>query len=219
MKDIRPDVLVITRHEFTRFFIEHDQAGRIGRGDMAVRVIHAVRGVGVQKPSVQQRRAVSRVVLAHVEFRDHVIAPQDIGIIRGRLNRRLAGRHTVAGFVHERPVVTVCHAGGIETQHLATAADHIDAVALDRRRRADAAAGPIPIDAGGDFRHNQLPEELAGALVKTHQHAAITGVTRIARPSVVGTDVDASASHNRRGMGLGTDLSDPAHVAAAFKIE
>jgi len=158
-------------------------------------------------------------VLSHVEFCDHVIPPQNVGIVRGGRDRRLAGRHAVAGFVQKRPAVAVRHAGGIETHHLAAATDRIHAVALDRRRRADAAAGPIPIDAGGDFRHDQLPEQSAGTLIQTHQHAAVSDMARIARPPVVGADVDASAGHDRRGVGLGADFRDPAHVASGRGVE
>ena len=104
----------------------------------------------------------------------------------------------------------------IEANDLAAVRDQIDAVAVNRRRGADAQAHVVEIEvrvvclkAG----HDQLPEELAGGLVKTHyQAAAGRAYAAILQGIVIRTDIHASVGDRRRAVGLRAQPRHPLHI-------
>src|SRR6266849_8628762 len=80
----------------------------------------------------------------------------------------------------------------IQTQNLATVADHIHAVTFDGYRRSDAALRPIEINILFALGHDQLPEETACGFVETRQNTAITLLLRIARMPIIRANVNAA---------------------------
>lgn len=79
--------------------------------------------------------------------------------------------------------------------------------------------GPVEVRIFIAFRHDQLPEQLAGALGEAHQHAAIALVLGVARLLVVRADIDASPRDDRRGISLGAQIGNPLHVAPRRRVE
>ena len=54
MENVRGDMLVIARDKLAGVFIEHDEAGRVGRADAFVRVVHAGAGIQVKIISMDE---------------------------------------------------------------------------------------------------------------------------------------------------------------------
>ena len=171
------------------------------RGMSNSQMMSASRAVSVPNPSL----FVVRVL------RDEVRAADD--------QRRAAVGGHVPGFILEGPIVAVGHALDVETHDLVAIRDGVDAVALHRRRRADARLGPIEIRIRPELGHDQLPQEVAVLLVEAQQHAAVALMTRIAGRIVVGPNEHPPLGHHRRGPGLAAQRHDPLDVPARGRVE
>ena len=55
--------------------------------------------------------------------------------------------------------------------------------------------------------------------IQAHQHAAIAGLLRIARHTVIRADVNATARHDGSRMGVRPERHAPLHVFPRFEIE
>ena len=213
------NVLVVFRHEAAGVFVEHNEAGRVGRANLSVRIVHAVGGVDVEELSVHEDRSVGLIVLPHAAFLDVIEEPENVRVVGGDRGGLFADRHRMTSLVEVRAIVAVGHAEQVQAHHLAAIADQIDVVALDRGRRADAGVRPIPVNAVGQFRDDELPEEVAGLLVQTQEDAAVALVFWIARLAVVRADEDTAASNDGRGMGFGSQWRRPFDVPPSGGVE
>ena len=135
-----------------------------------------------------------------VQFLDHVVFPDDVGVGR------------VLVLLGLDPLVAVGEAVDVGADDLAAVADVVDAVALDGGRRADALLRPVVDLAAGQLVVDRLPEELAGLLVEAHQDALVDGsspclvdVALVARLLVVGADEDLAAGDDRPAVGAAAE--------------
>ena len=169
-----------------------------------------------------QDRAVYLVVRVDAGLGDEVARPEDVGVGRPRLDRRIAARGHVLRLVGVRAAVAVGHAPHVEAQHLAAVAEHVGAVPLDRRLRRDADLRPVEVGVVLVLRElgdDQLPEQVTVPLVEAHQDAAVALVLGVARPLVVRADQHAPAGDDRAGVALGAEVRDPLHVLARGRVE
>src|SRR6266568_459475 len=143
VKDAGADFGVLLAQVFAGFFVERDETGRIGRRNVGVGPVLAVAGAGVKDVVNDEERAVGGVVREDAEFVHHVVAPNDVGILRAGFDPGFAGTGDVWRLVLERAVVAVGHALGIQTEDFAAAAHQVNPVALDRGRGEQAQALPI----------------------------------------------------------------------------
>ena len=102
------------------------------------------------------------------QFIHHVVPPDDVGVVRADFGHGIAGAGDILRFVHERAVVAVGHALGVQADDFATAGHEINAVAFDARRGEQAEIFPVIDFAGGELGHDQLPEKFAGLFIETH---------------------------------------------------
>src|SRR5947209_3101998 len=109
-----------------------------------MRPVLTVGSIDVNEVANHQRRAIGSIVRKNSQLIDHVITPDDIGILRAWFDgwcRAFSGLsliqhnilNNILSLIFERPVVTIGHAVDIEAKQLAAAADNIDAIAFDGR--------------------------------------------------------------------------------------
>ena len=231
MKNSLADVGVVDGDELAGLLVERDQ-----RPGVRIRHIFVVRlgvaGAEVDEIAIDEARATRRVVRPDFLPGQQIVSPEDVGVGRVELDRRpgheLADRPVAAdfelvfdrlgqilGLVEERAVVAVVEAVGVEAENFAMAGDGVNAVAVDRRRRADAEL--MVVGFALHFGNDQLPEKLAVGLVETHQHILVADVFRIARRGVVRADEDFAARDDRIAVGVRAEPDRPFH-AARFRI-
>ena len=200
-------------------FVHHYQ----GR---CVRLVHAIVAAGqpiarvhVQVRAVQQDRTVRRIVRPDARGGAQIQQPEDVGIRRTGLERRLVGRRHVPAFVPIRTVVAVGHAVQIQADHFISIGQRVHPVAFDGGRRADPGLGPVEVDVLRQLGHHQLPGEAAVGFVQAHQHAAVAFVFRVPRLAVVRPDQHLAPGHNGRRPALRPDRCRPFDVLARLGIE
>jgi hypothetical protein len=135
VKNARGDVLLIARHQSARVFVEHHQAGCVGRANALVGVVHTGAGVEVEVISLNENGAVRRVVRPDARALGKIEQPENVrvewaGLKRLRRRIRSPGRQ-VRPLVTVGTVVPVRHAVGVQAHDLAAIADEINAVPLD----------------------------------------------------------------------------------------
>ena len=143
------------------FLFERDETRRSGRRNIDVRPVLAVGRAGVNDVVDDETRAVRGVVREHAEFVHHVVAPDDVGVLRADF--RLAAcpgptTDTCASSLKGRRCRWPClH---VEAHHFATAGHDVDAIAFDGRRGKQAEIFPIVHFAGRELRHDQAAREI-----------------------------------------------------------
>ena len=211
MKNVRRDVFVLARDEAARALIEHDQAGRVRRADMAVGVVHAGAAVQVKVIVVNEDGAVGRVVRPDARARGEVKPPNHLWIERVGCLVCFGFRVSVCGFPRQGP--------WIEAQHFAAIADQKDTVPFDGYWRGNAAVGPVVVNVLGAFGDGELPEEAPGLFLETHQNAAVALVGGVARMPVVGADIHAATRDHRCGVGFRAEFRDPFDIAPGIGVK
>ena len=189
-----------------------------------MRPVLAVGGTGIDKIVDNQDGAVGSIVRKHAQLiTHHVVLPNDIGVPGTDLGggRRPRGRFArveqdvgddVFSFVLERTVVPVGHAVHIEAHDFTTAGHNVNAVPFDGGRRKQSQILPVVHLARPQFWNDQLPEQLAGLLVQTHENASISRMFGIARRIVVGADKDLAPGDGHVAIALGAEFGRPFHV-------
>ena len=90
-------------------------------------------------------------------------------------DRRMPGRDRVVPLHRGTARRSVGHAVGVQAEDFVAIGDHVDAIAVDGRRRADPQSHGVEIaafPARGQARNHEPPEEPAGRLVQAKQDAA-----------------------------------------------
>ena len=130
----------------------------------------------------------------HAELLHHVVAPEDVGVRRSGLHRRLAGvEGHILRLILVDAVVAVGHAIHVEADDFTAVGDDIGLITDDGGRGADADVFPVADFAGAEFGNDELPEEFAGFFVENHQVAAVADLFGIAGGFIVGADEDLAA--------------------------
>ena len=188
-----------------------------------MRTIDAIGRTDVKKIAVDKDRAVRRVLTPDVQIVNNIELPNNIGIACLQRDRRSAGAGDEAAFVAIRAVVAVGQPMDVEADDLATIGHQVDAVAVNGRRRADSEAHIVEIELGEvgfEFRHDQLPEQPAGGLVKAHyQPTMCRSDSWVAEVLVVGADVDAAIGDGRCTTGLRAEPGNPLHVLRRAEVD
>ena len=231
VEDVRADVRVVFGDEFAGLLVQGDEAGGVGRGDIDVGPVLAVGGAGVHQVVHDLHGAVRGVVRKNAEFVHHVIDPDDVGVVWTNLRFRFAGADDILRLVHERTVVAVGEAFGVQADDLAAAGHQVNAITFHARRGEQAQTFPVVHFARGEFRDDELPEELTGLFVEAKQNAAVALVLRIAGVLVdddvaVGLraepghplDVFGGAQVDLVGAGLGFARVEPVGQAPGRRI-
>jgi hypothetical protein len=222
VENIGADMLIIGGDEFAGALIDNDEARGIGGADLAVGVVDAVATVDVEQVAVDEDRALHLIVNVNAGLLDQIADPEDVGIGGAGLERGITAQDHVAGFVLEGAIVAVGHAFHVEADDLATIGQDIGAISFNGRRRGEAYFGPIEefvMLLLGNFRHHQLPEEMAIVFVETQQHIAVSLMAGIAGMLVVGADEHAAAGDDGRGVTLRAKVGDPLDVLAGGGVE
>lgn len=241
MKDRWGDVFAVAGQQASGFFVDDDDARRVGSADAFVGVVHAGAGVQVEVIAVDQDGTVRGVVGPDAGGGDKVADPDDVGVegagfeefaVGGRRERfgfdvgAGFGRHAVGvggghvrGFVLEGAVVAVSHAQRVEAEDFAAVIDDVDAVVFDGGGGTDAGFGPVEVGIFPAFWDDELPEERAVAFIEAHQDAAVADVFRVAGDGVVGADVDAAVGDDGGGVGFGAERGGPFDVLAGGEVE
>ena len=81
MKDVRTDSFVVLGDQPPRGFIEHDEAWRVGRRNLAMRVVDAVAGVEIEIVAVNEDRTVCRIVRVNTRANPLVVRPSGFGFL------------------------------------------------------------------------------------------------------------------------------------------
>ena len=89
MEQAPADFRVVFRHQAAGMLVEHDEARRVGLGDLGVAVVNAVGRAGVKEVPVQQQGAAADVVQNDSQFGDEIVLPKDIAV--GRLQFGVLG--------------------------------------------------------------------------------------------------------------------------------
>jgi len=219
VEDPRADRLPVLGRQAPRGLIDHDQAGRLGLIDPVVLARQPVARVHVKILSVEEDRAVGRIVGAHAGRRAQVQEPEDVGVGLAELDGRLIVRGRVSALVAERAVVPVGQPGQVQAHDLVPVADHVHAVALDRGRRADPGTRPVQVDVALQLGHHELPAEAPVAFVEAQQHAAVALVARVAGVFVVRADEDLASGHHRGRVGLRAQGDGPLDILARGRVQ
>jgi len=81
VEDAGADVRVVGGDEAARVPVEDDQTRSGGVGGVLVSPLHSVARADVEQVADHQRGAVGGVVGLDAEFGDHVVEPQDVGVV------------------------------------------------------------------------------------------------------------------------------------------
>ncbi len=144
--------------------------------------------------------------------RHHVEHPEDVGVERTRFEGGFSREDQMLRLVPVGTVVAVGHPVEVETNDLAAVREHINAVPLDRGRRGHAHVGPVQKNVLDHLGDHQLPGQLTGGGVETHQDAPIPLVFRVAGTVIVGPDQNAAARHDRTRIGVRSQSGGPEDV-------
>jgi hypothetical protein len=125
----------------------------------------------------------------------------------------------MCGFVRIGPVIAVGHSQGIQTHDLTAITNDVDTIALNRRRRRNAALWPIEVRVFLALRDDELPKKSAGFFFKTHQHTTVALMPGIAGHAIIGSDVNAAVGDYWRGMRLSAELRGPFDVVPGPDVE
>src|SRR5258705_533272 len=125
----------------------------------------------------------------------------------------------MGALVLERPLIAISKATRIQAHHFAAIAHDINAVAFNCRRRGNAALRPIEINVLVTFGDYELPKELAGFFIETHQNTAIPLMLWIARVTIVGAKVHTATCDYRRGMRFRAELDGPFNISSVARLK
>ncbi len=171
----------------------------------------------------EQRVAAGHLVREDAQLIAHVEAPEDVGIVRRRRDRRLTRAGGVLGLIEKRPLVAIGHPRGIQAQHFAAIGDQVNAVAfggvLDGRGGAEACFGIVADVAGRELWGGQLPEQPAGGFVQAEKDAVIAFVAGVARRGIVGADVNSSTGDSDIAPATGAELCRPFDVPGRGRVD
>src|SRR5690348_2812575 len=105
MENVGRDMLVISSDKFAGVFIQHNQAGGIRRSNALVSIIDAGSGVQVEVVTIDEDRAMGRVVRPNTGPGGQIEKPKYIGVERaGSKSWRDIVRRHVSAFGQERAV-------------------------------------------------------------------------------------------------------------------
>ena len=207
MEDLLSDRVVLP-HELAGLLVDRDDRRCLGRRDVDVAFVLAVRRVDEDQVAVADRRRIRHVVLHHPELVHHVVAPDDVGV--GLLRGFLVLHKAVVG-----PVPEPVH---VHRHQLPAIRHVVDDAVFDERGGADALIRPVVRAPGGELVVDGLPHELAVGFAKRHQDPLVPLDVRIARPLVIGADKHHAARDHGIAVGLRAELGDPLHVLLRLHV-
>ena len=132
----RANAHVVFTDQLAGLGVERDEARGRRRRDVDVGPVLAVGGTNVEDAVDHEHRAVGGVVREHTQLIHHVVAPQDVGILLGGIDRRGLLRRVlghVLGLVGVGALVAIGHAFRVEAEHLAATGDDPKAIAHHQR--------------------------------------------------------------------------------------
>src|SRR4029079_11178504 len=174
VEDLRAGQLVLP-DELPGGGVQGDEAGRVGRGDADVALVHAVAGGRVEQAVYDQRRADGQVVREDVQLPHQVELPHHVAVDLARV--LLVGLGPV--------VLAVAEAFGVKAHDGGPVRRVVEPVPLGVGGGADALLRPVVDAPGGQLLVRHLPEEVAGVGLEGHDHTAVLGQLRGAQPVVV----------------------------------
>ena len=148
------------------------------------------------------------VVLEDAEFLHHVERPDDVGV----------GRSLAPLVLHRTVVLPVGESFRIEADQLGPIVDEVEALAVDRRRRADALLRPVVLHPRLQLVGHGLPEKRAVGLAEAHQHALVAGDLRVPRFVVVRAHEDLAVGHDGVAVGGRSERRLPLDVRAGLDV-
>ena len=222
MENPRADAHVVFTHQLAGLGVERDEARGSRRRDVDVGPVLAVGGADVEDAVDHEHRAVGGVVREDAQLIHHVVAPKDVGILLGGIDRcgllrRVLGH--VLGLVGVGALVAIGHAFSVEAQHFAAAGDDPQAVAHHQRRGQKAQVLPVVDLARLELGHHELPEVSASLFVEAVQDRAVARVLLVAGRLVVGAHVHLAAGNHRVAVALRAELHGPLHALGGGQVD
>lgn len=161
VENVRADLRVVLADECAGLLVEHDEARRLRRGNVHVRIVLAVAGADVDLVLEHERRAVCRVVRIDAKLVHHVVFPEDVRVLRSDFDLRFSGADHVLPLVLESALVAVFLPVGIQRDDLAAARHRVERVAVHERRAEVAEVFPVVHFSAEQLRHGELPDEVS----------------------------------------------------------